>query len=163
MSQDPAGAEADFRQAIRINPNDSAAHRNLALVLVEQLKRESEALEVLDEFCKTRNVTDGLVWLGRGVLRARKGDMEGARQDSRRGLVLNRQPIAVYQAACIEALDPNPSMQVLRRTIELLTEAFRGDASLVELSVKDGDLRLIHDKRLYKDLISLMRFVTPKE
>ena len=163
MSQDPAGAEQDFREAIRREPGRSTAHRNLALVLVEHLGRESEGLEVLDEFCKTQPVSDGLVWLGRGVLRARKGELAEARQDARRGLELNRQPIAVYQAACIEALDPNPSMESLRRTMELLTEAFRGDPALISIAVKDGDLRHIQDKRLFKDLISLMRFVSPKE
>jgi tetratricopeptide (TPR) repeat protein len=163
MAQDPSGAEQDFREAIRRDPGNSLAHRNLALVLVEHLQRETEALEVLDEFCKTQSMSDGLVWLGRGVLRARKGDLDGARQDARRGLALNREPIAIYQAACIEALDPKPSMDGLRRTIELLNEAFRADPSLVELAVTDGDLRMIHDKRLFKDLISLMRFVSPKK
>jgi serine/threonine protein kinase/Tfp pilus assembly protein PilF len=163
MPQDPAGAEQDFREAIRQEPGNSSAHRNLALVLVEHLGREAEGLEVLDEFCKTHPVSDGLIWLGRGVLRARKGELAEARQDARRGLELNRQPIAVYQAACIEALDPNPSMEGLRRTMELLTEAFRGDPTLVSIAVTDGDLRHIQDKRLFKDLISLMRFVSPRE
>lgn len=163
MGEDPKGAEQDFREAIRWDPTNSAAHRNLALVLVEHLGREAEALEVLDEFIKTSRIDDGLVWLGRGVLRARKGELAAAREDARRGLALNRQPIAVYQAACIEALDPKPSIDGLRRTIELLTEAFRGDPSLIAIAVNDGDLKYIQDKRLFKDLVSLMRFVSPKE
>ncbi|MFN7803154.1 MAG: protein kinase domain-containing protein [Planctomycetaceae bacterium] len=163
MPQDPAGAEQDFREAIRWQPGNSAAHRNLALVLVEHLGRDEEALEVLDDFCKTQQVSDGLVWLGRGVLRARKGELAEARKDARRGLELNRQPIAVYQAACIEALDPNPTMDTLRRTMELLAEAFRGDPALISIAVTDQDLRLIQDKRLFKDLVSLMRFVSPKQ
>lgn len=163
MSADPSGAEQDFREAIRREPGNSSAHRNLALVLVEHLGREPEGLEVLDEFCKSHQVVDGLIWLGRGVLLARKGELAEARKDARRGLALNRQPIAVYQAACIEALDPSPSMETLRRTIELLTEAFRGDPALISMAVEDGDLRYIQNKRLFKDLISLMRFVSPRE
>jgi hypothetical protein len=47
--------------------------------------------------------------------------------------------------------------------MELLAEAFRGDPALISIAVTDQDLRLIQDKRLFKDLVSLMRFVSPKQ
>jgi serine/threonine protein kinase/Flp pilus assembly protein TadD len=156
---DPLGAMADFEEAIRLQPGNSVAHRNLALLLAENLHREDDALEVLDEFLKTQNVTDGYVWLGRGVFLARRGKMNEARDDARRGLKLTREPLAVYQAACIEALDPQRDADGTRRCLELLAEAFQANPKLAELALRDGDLNSLHDMRLFKDLNSIMRFI----
>lgn len=160
---DPEGAAEDFRQAIKMQPGLSLAYRNLAMVLVENLRKPDEGLEVLDDFLKTQPVTDGLAWLGRGVLRARKGDMVNARKDLKRGLELSREPIAVYQAACIEALDPQLSGDGLRRALALLNEAFRADPTLMKLALEDGDLKKLHGNRLFKEIVSFLRFIAPKE
>jgi len=156
---DPHGAMADYQEAIRLEPGNSGAHRNLALLLAENLHREKDALKVLDDFLKSEQVTDGFVWLGRGVLLAREGKMELARQDAKQGLRYTREPIAIYQAACIEALDPKRDADGTRRCLELLAEAFQADPKLVPLALKDGDLNSLHDMRLFKDLASIMRFI----
>jgi len=103
LAIDPAGALADFDEALHFDPDSLAAFRNKAHVLAEKLGRTAEAVQVLTQALE--HLPDSVPLLaGRGVLLARLNRRAEALRDARRVLQLDHQSETLYQAACVYAL-----------------------------------------------------------
>jgi tetratricopeptide (TPR) repeat protein len=108
LPADPAGALADYQQALELAPRYLPALQNSAAVLGEMPGRTQEAIDMLDraleacpDFVPAR--------AGRGVLLARIGRRDAALADARESLSRDQRPETLYQAACAYALaSPGP-------------------------------------------------------
>ncbi|MCY2963258.1 MAG: tetratricopeptide repeat protein, partial [Planctomycetota bacterium] len=154
----PLQALADFREAVRVNPGESEAYRNMAHVLSERLDRPQEALDELDRALEL-NANDPLNWTGRAVLRARLGQRDGALADVKQALDLRRDAMVLYQAACAYALcggpvEEKPTDDQIRQILPLLSEAFQLDATLPDVALTDPDLQRLHPVREFQQVVA---------
>ncbi|MCI0457241.1 MAG: protein kinase [Gemmataceae bacterium] len=125
LASDPAGALADFERALAINPRSRAALQNKAHVLAERLKRDADAVAVLD--VAVALYPDHVpARIGRAVLHARLGRREEAVKDARASLARSTRPNYVYQAACVYALTSQTHPADQAPALQLLAQALRG-------------------------------------
>jgi tetratricopeptide (TPR) repeat protein len=103
LADDPAGALADFDEALELDPHSLAALRNKAHVLSERLGRTTEALDVLTRALEIHPDNAPLL-AGRGVLLARLHRRVEALRDAQHVLQVDHEPETLYQAACVYAL-----------------------------------------------------------
>jgi serine/threonine protein kinase/Tfp pilus assembly protein PilF len=129
LRSDPNAALADFDRSLELNPHFLPALQNKAFLLADVLKKNDEALAVLDrEVTLYPDYTPARI--GRGVLRARLGRVEEARADARACLAQNNEPSTLYQAANIYALTSARVEEDRERALNLLTSALRGGFGL---------------------------------
>ncbi len=85
---DLEGALGAYRRRVRVNPNNSDAHRKLAQIYLEQSRHE----EAWAEFgaALLLDPANAEAWAGRAQVRLRLGDYAGAVNGARRALALNR-------------------------------------------------------------------------
>ncbi|MCY2962473.1 MAG: serine/threonine-protein kinase [Planctomycetota bacterium] len=159
MRDEPEGALADLRVAITVNPREYEAYRTIAHVLSERLDRPGEAIEALDQELKLTG-DDPLAWAGRGVLLARAGRQDEARSDAEQALAGRREPLVVYQAACIEALVSTSSPDRLTAAFALLREALRNDPALVMIAPVDPDLKSLHSLPEFAEIVAAARLLS---
>jgi serine/threonine protein kinase/tetratricopeptide (TPR) repeat protein len=141
---DPKAALADLEQCARLYPASRLALENQAHVLSDYLKRPAEAIAVLDRVVAD-HPTSALAHSGRGVLRARRGDFDGARADAERALALEDRPLVWYQVAGIYALTAQDRPADRDHAVFLLTKALHHD---VGLDLLDADPELASVRRL---------------
>lgn len=104
---DPAEAQHDFEQALRLNPNSLAARQNLAHVFAELLSQPEQALIHLSRLIEVDS-TNAERWASRGVILARLGRMSDALTDLGQAAKILSQssaarvanPLVAYQVAC---------------------------------------------------------------
>jgi tetratricopeptide (TPR) repeat protein len=154
----PHQALADFREAVRLNPREYEAHRNIAHVLAERLNQPAEALGVLNHLLEM-TADDPLAWAGRGVLLARQGQVDGARRDAERALAIRRDAVVLYQAACIHALcgdwgELSSTDERLRLVLPLLSEALQIDPALTDVALTDSDLKSVQSARPFQQVVA---------
>jgi serine/threonine protein kinase/tetratricopeptide (TPR) repeat protein len=122
LPADPAGALADYGQALKLAPSYLPALQNSAAVLGELPGRASEAIDMLNralEICPDFIPARA----GRAVLLARIGERDAALADARQSLSHDPQPVTIYQAACAYALVSQESGDDRREALRLLTAA----------------------------------------
>lgn len=159
LASEPELALDDFREAVSLNPREYEAYRNIAYVLSERLNRPDEAIAALNRELEL-TADDPLAWSGRGVLLARQGKHDAARADGRAALALRRDPLVVYQVACLETLglDAAPDREPL--ILALLAEALRRDPTLIRLASTDPDLGKLQGKAAFQDLLKAAQILS---
>jgi tetratricopeptide (TPR) repeat protein len=159
LPRDPAGALADYEAALAINPRYVHALQDKASVLSEQLKRPEEAVAVLDTLL-LHHPGSVPALAGRGVLLARLGRREAAVKDAGEALGLDRQPMTVYQAACVYALGSRTQPDDRAEAFRLLADAFRkDDGFLLAAAPTDPDLAPVRDRKEFRDLLGAFAVV----
>jgi serine/threonine protein kinase/Tfp pilus assembly protein PilF len=155
MDDDPKGALADFDEALKLNPRYIHALQNKAHVLSELLKRDEDALAVIDREVELYpDYTPARV--GRGVLRARLGKAEQARADAEESLKQDRSPVTLYQAANIYALTSPKVPDDRARALDLLTAALRGGFGL-DVVNDDSDFAPIRGDPEFRRVVEAAR------
>jgi tetratricopeptide (TPR) repeat protein len=152
---DPIGALADFEQALKLNPRSFDGMQNKAALLSDQLGRDAEAIEVLDQavnFYPESVLARG----GRGVLLARVGKRAGAVEDARACLLLDSGPSTLYQVACIYALTSKQTPNDRLQAMPLLSAALRAGFGL-EFVDHDTDLDTLRPLPEFKRLVAAAR------
>jgi serine/threonine protein kinase/predicted Zn-dependent protease len=154
MDADPEGALADFEQALRLNPRYRDSLQNKTYVFGEILHKNAEALAANEELVKRfPDYVPGRA--GRGVYRARLGDMKGAKEDADFCLAMDRSPFVVYQMASLYAqLAPHdPGAKGI--ALELLHEAIRRGLDRPKLIETDPDLDPIRKDPKFQQLVEI--------
>jgi serine/threonine protein kinase/tetratricopeptide (TPR) repeat protein len=122
--EDYRGALADVEQALRVNPRSADAMQMKAYLLSEKLDDPAGAIRVLDRAVELYPDSAPLR-AGRGVLRARAGDRDGAIRDAEESLVRDSGGSNLYQVGCIYALTAKTHPADRFRAFELLTAALK--------------------------------------
>jgi serine/threonine protein kinase/Flp pilus assembly protein TadD len=135
LAQQPAGALADFEEALMINPASRDALQDKAHVLSERLGRLDEAVKTLDRALELYP-EDVDARAGRGVLLARLGRRDAALRDAEEVLRLDDRPFTLYQVAGIYAQTSRRQVGDRREALSLLAKALRGGTGL---DLLDGD------------------------
>jgi serine/threonine protein kinase/tetratricopeptide (TPR) repeat protein len=128
-AHDPAGAIADFDQALKLNPTSRPALQNTANVLAEQLGRTEDAIAVLDRLIEAHPDSVN-ARAGRGVLLARLGKREPAHADAAAALTLDAAPFTRYQVAGIYARTSKDHPADRTEALRLLASALRDKEGL---------------------------------
>jgi serine/threonine protein kinase/Tfp pilus assembly protein PilF len=139
MKDDPMGALKDFDEALSLNPRCFDALTNRAHVYSEILHEDKKSLAAQDELLKRYpDYLSGRA--GRGVLRARLGDVQGAKSDAQVCLALDRSAFCCYQIGSLYAqlVPHDPESKSL--ALELLHEALRKGFDQPTLFLTDRDL-----------------------
>lgn len=104
LAFDKEGALRDLLHAKELSPDSIEVLQNLAHVYSEHLDQPEKAIESLDHLLKISPVFERAL-LGRGVLKARAGQIDAALEDLRLATESRArlQPASLYQAACIYA------------------------------------------------------------
>jgi serine/threonine protein kinase/tetratricopeptide (TPR) repeat protein len=141
MHKEPAAALADFDAALKLDPTHREALMNKAAVLADVLRREGEAVPVLDEVLSL-NPDNVEARAGRGVYLARLGRVAEARRDAETVLAAEPTAYRKYQAvglyAQLSAHDPSGPHRM--EALRLLAAAFRGGFDDKKLLLEDHDL-----------------------
>jgi tetratricopeptide (TPR) repeat protein len=132
LAADPAGAVADFDQALALDPLSHQALQNKANALAERLSRPAEAVAVLDrlvaahpEYAPAR--------AGRAVVLARLGNREAAHADAVAVLQLDPTPFTRYQMAGVYALTSGTHPADKAEALRLLASALQDREGLRQL------------------------------
>jgi serine/threonine protein kinase/Flp pilus assembly protein TadD len=151
LTEDPAGAAADFRQALALNPRSLPALQNLAHVLADTPGGLDEAIQLLH---RTVRLYPGYVPArsGRGVLLARKGEREPALRDAQEALRRDSSPRILYQVAGIYAQTSRLEAEDREEAFRLLSAALRTGFGF-ELLDRDRDLDPLRDRPQFRRLI----------
>jgi tetratricopeptide (TPR) repeat protein len=158
IDEDPTGALHDFEKAAELDERTYEAWRNIAHVQSERLDKPGEAIAALDRLLKL-TADDPLAWSGRGVLLARQHRSELALADARQALAIRREPLVVYQIACIAALCAGDLDTAVREALPLLAEALAGDASLADVAAADPDLQNLLPAEACQQLLAAARLL----
>ena len=154
--QDPNGAEADYREALKLNPTSEIALQNLASLQSETFHQTDQAIETLNRLIHA-HPTFLPALTGRGILLARKGEAEPALDDARKVMKLSHSPMICYQVAGIYALTSRTRPETLAEAYKLLSTAFYADKQWIDLAMIDPDLAPIQNDPAFKELIALAR------
>ena len=156
MRSEPGEALKDFDEALKLNLRSREALINKSIVLSENLNRPKEAIAVLDRVLEFYPDHHG-ARAGRGVLRARIGQCDKARNDIEECLKHDRSPFFLFQAAGLYAQisrhedDPEPKQEALR----LLGNALRKGFTNLKLMKTDHDLDPIREEVEFKRLLQI--------
>ena len=123
LFRDPAGALADYEEALELNPRLIAALQGKAHLL-SRTGKNADSAEVLTRIIDI-NPDSPDAWSGRGVLRARLNDRDGAVADAREALRLTERPGTKYQVAGIYAMSALTQPEDRREAFSLLDAALR--------------------------------------
>jgi tetratricopeptide (TPR) repeat protein len=151
---DPAGALADFDQALRLNPTLILALQGKAHLLSKSGKT-AEATQALTRIIDL-NPDSPDAWSGRGVLRARTGDRDGALADAREALRQSERPATKYQVAGIYGLMSKTHPEDRREAFSLLDGALRGGFGF-DLLDKDPELDPIRKDPEFRKIVDAAR------
>jgi tetratricopeptide (TPR) repeat protein len=141
MATDPTAALADVEQALRLNPLSALGLQLKAHLLAERLGRPEDAHRVLDQVV-TAYPDSAVFRAGRGVLLARRGKYEQARQDARDALLRDGKPPNLYQVGCIFALTSADRAEDRAEAIRLVWQALKAGYGLEHVDA-DPDLNPI--------------------
>lgn len=142
---DPEGALADLKAAQAMNPQSRKALQNEAAIL-SMRNRDEDAVDVLTKLIEL-SPTNATNVLGRGLLRARLGDRDGALADAERA---RRHVISAthqFQLARLFAQTSRFADTDQERAVGHLRRALKLRPGLVAVALADHDLRPITDRR----------------
>jgi serine/threonine protein kinase/tetratricopeptide (TPR) repeat protein len=151
LPADPAGALADYAQALKLAPCYLPALQNSAAVLAELPGHADEAIEMLNLALEVSpSYADARI--GRAVLLARDGRREAALADARQALAYDQRPSTFYQAACAYALISHGQKDDRREALRLLAAALAGGFGREYIAV-DHDLDALRGDEEFHRLI----------
>jgi tetratricopeptide (TPR) repeat protein len=155
LAKEPAGALADFDEALEVDARCRAALEDRAHVLAERLGRTEDAIQALDRAIDLYP-DYVLARAGRGVLLARQKRRDAALRDAEAALLLDTRPIICYQVAGIYALTSRQEPEDRREAFRLLASALRGGFGAEYLET-DHDLDPIRDQPEFRRLLDVTR------
>lgn len=153
LPSDAAGAEDDFRAALRADPAFLPALANLTHALSERLHRADEARECLDRWVATHPL-DAVARGSRGVLAARRGEVEPAVEDAAAALRLSQTPFVLYQTGCIHALVADRRSASRTEALRLIGGALKLQPGLALQMQTDPDLRSLQNDLEFRRLLA---------
>ncbi len=152
LASEPKGARSDFQAALEINPRSVSALMNLVHVDAELLSRPEDALKSLNRMIEIDNKNpDALA--GRAVLRSREGQRAEALQDLQALLQVSKEPIHLFQAACVLSLSSSLEASDGPKALLLLSRAILQDPRLLARAQKDPDLALVRKTQGFQNLL----------
>jgi len=154
LFREPVAALADFDQALRVNPTLILALQGKAHLLSKSGKTV-EAIQALTRIIEL-NPDSPDAWSGRGVLRARTGDRDGALADAREALRMTERPATKYQIAGIYGLTSKTHPEDRREAFSLLDGALRAGFGF-DLLEKDPELDPIRKDTEFKKIVDAAR------
>ena len=157
MTSEPEEALKDFDKAIALNPRALEALLNKSIVLSESLQRPREAVEALDLLLEHFPDHVG-ARAGRGVVLARMGECERARQDAEECLKRERSAFFLFQIAGIYAQISRHEREPVaakREAIWLLGRALQKGFNDLNLLKSDSDLDPIRNDVGFKVLLEI--------
>ncbi|MBN9118593.1 MAG: protein kinase [Planctomycetes bacterium] len=162
LAKEPEKALADFDAALRLAPDMREALLDKGVVLADHLRRERDAIPVLDRLLELYpDHVEGRA--GRGVYLARLGRAGAARRDA--AAVLAAEPTAYrkYQMAGLYAqlARHDPRGPDRAEALRLLALALRAGFEDMALLKKDTDLDPIRDDPEFKRLLAAVEQVAP--
>ncbi len=152
LHDDPEGALADFRAALKLTPCSQSALQNVAHVLSERLGETDEAIQAMDKILSLAP-NDPAALASRGVLLARAGHLERAHTDADTALKASDEPLLIYQVACIFALTSSQQTDDADRAVQLIAKALSKDPTLANIAVRDTDLASLREDMSFRRLI----------
>jgi serine/threonine protein kinase/tetratricopeptide (TPR) repeat protein len=162
MAKEPAKALADFDAALRLAPNLREALVNKAFVLADHLRREADAITVLDRLLELYP-DDVEARAGRGVYLARLGRADEARHDAT--AVLEAEPTAYrkFQLAGLYAqlARHDPKGPDRTEALRLLSRALRAGFDDTRALKGDPDLDPIRSDPLFERLLAAVGRIEP--
>ncbi len=152
LPEDPEAALADLDRALAVDGSCISALDNRAHVLSMYLARADEAIETLDRRLEIAP-DNPMTYISRGVLKARRGDCESARDDARAALELEDSAEVFYRTACVYAQLAIVNRDDAEQAVRLLVEAMRRDLRWAEVALEDPLLAPIRDQAETRDLL----------
>lgn len=156
LRKEPVAALDDFRQAEKMNPRGFFALQNQAHVLSVHLKRDAEALAVLDRLVNLYPQSLQAK-AGRAVLLARAGRVEEAVAEADSCLAASPSAATRYQLAGAFALSSDRPGH-LNRALSLLSGALIEGAGWKDLST-DPDLKPLQAHEGFQKLITAAKTI----
>jgi serine/threonine protein kinase/predicted Zn-dependent protease len=156
LPNQPEMAQADFLEAMKLNPTSHDGYRNLSMVLSEYLKQPDESARVISE-ALTHHPEDAYLWAGRAVLHARAGRRAEAIQDAVEARKLSSDPLLIYMVACVYSLTSTQSESDRVDALKSLAESLREDATLLAVAASDPDLAAIRPLPQYSEVLQAAR------
>ena len=158
QKSDPKGALNDYEAALELNPRSRDALLNKANVLAEQLQQPEAALKVFDRMIELWP-EDMDAHGSRGVLLARRGQVEAARKDAEFCLQRSDSAFVCFQMAGLYAQISKHSQAAEDRkwALHLLAMTLRKGFNQLDLVASDPDLAPIRQDPEYERLAELAR------
>jgi serine/threonine protein kinase/Tfp pilus assembly protein PilF len=137
LYRNPTGALSDYAEALKLNPRLVPALQGTAHLLARSGKTAESAAALTRIIEINPDAPDP--WAGRGVLRARLDDRDGALADAREALRLTQRPATQYQVAGIYAMTSRSHPEDRLEALSLLDAALRAGFGF-DLLDKDKEL-----------------------
>ena len=153
--QDAKQALADFRNALRCNPNSIAAMKNVAHVLSDHLEMLDGAIDLLDRAILMKP-EDAELLSSRAVLAARAGRVEAARKGIQQAVALNQDAPTLIRAGCVFSITKQ-SEQDARLALQWVRKAIAKDPQWATYIAEDPDLSAIRDDERFQETINAAR------
>lgn len=155
VETDPNGALADVNEALVLHPFSLPGLQMKAHILGERLKRDAEAIDVLN-LAVERFPESAPARAGRGVLLARNGKRLAALRDAEEALLLDSKAPNLYQVGCIYALTVRQNPDDKTHAFRYLWSGLKTGFGL-DLVDTDSDLDAIRHDPEFKRLIDKAR------
>ena len=154
VQRDPAGALKDFEEALKLDPRLVSALQGKAHLL-SKAKETRAAADALTRIIDI-NPDSPDAWAGRGVLRARTDDRDGALADAKEALKLTRRPATVYQVAGIYATTSKTDPTDRKEAYSLLDTALRAGYGFEHLKT-DPELDAVRTDPEFQNVVDRAR------
>jgi eukaryotic-like serine/threonine-protein kinase len=149
LESDPKGSLTDLDRALQLNPRFLPAMQSKGYILADVLKKNAEALVVMDRVVALYpDYTPAR--LGRGVLRARLGQLYEAREDARACLDQSNEATTLYQTSNIYSLTSTRVEGDRQKALSLLTAALRAGFGLAMVENDPDFIPLRNDPEFRK-------------
>ncbi len=156
LADEPIEALADFRQALKLNPQSPSALQNIAHVLSEQLGDQDGAIATLNRLVAAEP-DNASALAGRGVLLARQKQRDASMRDAQAALAATDIPLIIYQVGCIYAINAATHPEDAHRAVQLIARALRRDPELAKVASHDTDLDAIRHHAELKAVLNAAR------
>jgi serine/threonine protein kinase/tetratricopeptide (TPR) repeat protein len=144
LPRSPQMALADFKQALKAQPDNRTAAQNAIHVLSDRLGREEDALRLVNDVI-ARNPQDARALLSRAVIRARLGHEKASAADAKAALDIDNGPLASLQAACALARASTMRPEYRAEALSLIARALGAQPELAAMAQIDPDLEAIRN------------------
>lgn len=160
LEDDPQGALDDFLTATKKYPNSPWGWQNLAAVHADVLHDPIAASQDFDRLIELRP-QDGSYRAGRGVIRARNGDLAGALADLAAAETLSPSHLVQFQLACGYAQMSRKQPEYQAQALQWLRTCLSNDLSWANTAEEDPDLEPLRENAEFQGILSAARGLVP--
>jgi serine/threonine protein kinase/Flp pilus assembly protein TadD len=151
VETNPQAALDDVNEALALQPFSMPGLQMKAHILGERLKRDAEAIDVLN-LAVERFPESAPARAGRGVLLARQGKRQAALRDAEEALLLDSKAPNLYQVGCIYALTVRQNPDDKTNAFRYLWSGLKTGFGL-DLVDTDSDLDAVRNDPEFKRMI----------